>query len=100
MPHQHPKYLELIKQPFVKTLQMVAGIIELRGTKEKPEKLSPNEQAFIAAASVYISYVLESPRGKNILSDELAATLIIKMIPYCDKPIDLSEYVGASLLFS
>lgn len=94
LPHQHPKYLELIKQPFVKTLQMVAGIIEaVISAERKGAGLSPHEQAFVTAASVYVSHILESPRGKNIMVDELAATLIIKMIPFTDRSIDLSEFV-------
>ena len=94
LPHQHPKYLELIKQPFVKTLQMVAGIIEaVISAERRGAGLSPHEQAFVTAASVYVSHILESPRGKNIMVDELAATLIIKMIPFTDRSIDLSEFV-------
>ena len=33
LPHQHPKFLDLIKQPFVKVMQMIAGIID--GTSSK-----------------------------------------------------------------
>ena len=35
LPHQHPKFLELIKQPFVKVMQMIAGIID--GTSSKAQ---------------------------------------------------------------
>lgn len=57
------------------------------------EDLSNYEQAFIAACVVYVAFVLASPRGKNILQDELAAKLIIKMNAYSDSPIDFSDYV-------
>ena len=42
---------------------------------------------------VYVAFVLASPRGKNILQDELAAKLIIKMNGYSDSPVDFSDYV-------
>ncbi|CAK9108193.1 unnamed protein product [Durusdinium trenchii] len=89
LPHQHPKFLDLIKQPFVKVMQVIAGIID--GTSSKD--LSNYEQAFIAACVVYVAFVLASPRGKNILQDHLAAKLIIKMNGYSDSPIDFSDYV-------
>ncbi|CAJ1414733.1 unnamed protein product [Effrenium voratum] len=88
LPHQHPKFLELIKQPFVKVMQMIAGIID-----GNAKDLSNYEQAFIAACTVYVAFVLASPRGKNILQDDLAAKLIIKMNGYSDSPIDFSDYV-------
>eukprot|EP00438_Fugacium_kawagutii_P027668 Skav203042 [mRNA] locus=scaffold845:25360:32932:+ [translate_table: standard] len=34
LPHQHPKFLDLIKQPFVKVMQMIAGIIDGTSSKE------------------------------------------------------------------
>lgn len=89
LPHQHPKFLDLIKQPFVKVMQVIAGIID--GTSSKD--LSNYEQAFIAACVVYVAFVLASPRGKNILQDHLAAKLLIKMNGYSDSPIDFSDYV-------
>ncbi|CAE7027268.1 yki, partial [Symbiodinium sp. CCMP2456] len=90
LPHQHPKFLELIKQPFVKVMQMIAGIIDGASSKQQ---LSNYEQAFIAACTVYVAFVLASPRGKNIMQDDLAAKLIIKMNAFSDSPIDFSDYV-------
>ncbi|CAE7741907.1 NEDD4L [Symbiodinium microadriaticum] len=89
LPHQHPKFLELIKQPFVKVMQMIAGIIDGASSKQQ---LSNYEQAFIAACTVYVAFVLASPRGKNIMQDDLAAKLIIKMNAFSDSPIDFSDY--------
>ena len=37
LPHQHPKFLDLIKQPFVKVMQMIAGIIDGTSSKEGGE---------------------------------------------------------------
>ena len=48
LPHQHPKFLELIKQPFVKVMQMIAGIID--GTSSKAQIY-----AFTRAFSMRIS---------------------------------------------
>ena len=89
LPHQHPKFLDLIKQPFVKVMQMIAGIIDGASSKQQ---LSNYEQAFIAACTVYVAFVLSSPRGKNIMQDDLAAKLIIKMNGFSDSPIDFSDY--------
>ncbi|CAE8644760.1 unnamed protein product, partial [Polarella glacialis] len=92
LPHQHPSYLELIKKPFVKVMQMVANIMEHAGTGAR-DQLSTYQQAFISAAIMYVAFVLESPRGRTILQDEIAAILVIKINSICDTPIDLSDYV-------
>lgn len=65
----------------------------LNRRKQQQQDLSNYEQAFIAACVVYVAFVLASPRGKNILQDELAAKLIIKMNGYSDSPVDFSDYV-------
>ena len=68
---------------------MIAGIIDGASSKQQ---LSNYEQAFIAACTVYVAFVLASPRGKNIMQDDLAAKLIIKMNAFSDSPIDFSDY--------
>ena len=77
-------------QGFTRHLAVLKG---LNRRKQQQQDLSNYEQAFIAACVVYVAFVLASPRGKNILQDELAAKLIIKMNGYSDSPVDFSDYV-------
>ena len=109
LPHSHPRYVGLLKTPLQRSIFLAALVAD---NFEKTEVHSlqtgfppaspdvaqpkPPDHSVLIAAAIFINHLLQSPRGRTVMSEDSSAMLVVRIIPLSGVSLDLSAYVQKS----
>jgi hypothetical protein len=97
LPHRHPKYLDLLRIP-LKRAVFIAGLIvdNFRHCNERAgvpvDQVLPPDHSVLVVCTTFFSSLIDSPRARNVMLDDAAAILVVKLIPLSGVQINLSDY--------
>ncbi|CAE7451866.1 RYR1 [Symbiodinium natans] len=111
LPQSHPRYVGLLKTPLQRAIFLAALVAD---NFEKTEvhdiqlgfppdfgphdrsRPKPPDHSVLVAVSVFLSQLLQSPRGRMVMAEDSSAMLVVRLIPMCGVRLDLSGYVQKS----
>ena len=111
LPQSHPKYVGLLKTALQRATFLAALVADNFEKTEVHEmhtgfppdyatedfaRPKPPDHSVLIAAAVFINHLLQSPRGRTVMSEDTSAMLIVRLIPLSGVPLDLSGYVQKS----
>ena len=111
LPQSHPRYVSLLKTPLQRAIFLAALVADNFEKTEAHEILSgfppdfgphdrsrpkPPDHSVLVAVSVFLSQLLQSPRGRMVMAEDSSAMLVVRLIPMCGVQLDLSGYVQKS----